>query len=72
MYVIIIILHYNSAETCWIGSEHLYAMCTESTSSVHLKIVSKHLKKLLKRYCVFTSRNTIIAILLSFCLSVFT
>ena len=44
---------------CRIGSEHLYAMCTESTSSVRLKIESKHLKKLLKEHCVFTSRNTI-------------
>ena len=54
MYVIII-LYYRLQ----VGSEHLYAMCTESTSSVRLKIVSKHLKKLLKEHCVFTSRNTI-------------
>ena len=47
----------NAGHVC--GSEHLYAMCTESTSSVRLKIVSKHLKKLLKEHCVFTSRNMI-------------
>ena len=51
----VIILHYNSSiRGCRIGSEHLYAMCTESTSSVRLKIVSKHLK-----LCIYFKKHDI-------------